>query len=74
MTQHWVFHRSWSICSLLVANAISVWVNLQDRVDGVPVDEIAVSFGLTPDLVREAVKYHYWMYLDGNGNVTHDGE
>ncbi len=53
------------------ANAIQVWAYLQGR--GVTVLEAAMTFNAKPEVVRAAVEYHAWMFLDGD-SIEHEGE
>ncbi len=44
--------------------ALAVWFACQDR--EVTVDEAAAAFRATPEVIREAVEAHYWLYLAGD--------
>lgn len=54
------------------ANAVQVWALAQAR-DVVTVDEAAAAFNVTPEIIREAVDHHGYMFLDGD-NIEHDGD
>ena len=56
---------------MLFANAVQVWAIAQDR--PVTAKEAAASFNVDPDLVREAVEEHPWMFLT-NDVIEHEGE
>jgi hypothetical protein len=55
----------------LFANAIQVWSVLQGR--PVTVHDAGLAFNATPDVIRQAVEHHYFMFLDGD-TIEHDGE
>ena len=55
----------------LFGNAIQVWSFAQNR--PVTVDEAALTFNVAPELIRQAVESHGWMYLCGD-LIEHDGE
>ena len=44
-------------------NAISVWQFMQQGRD-VSVAEAATTFNTSPDVVRRAVREHYWLFLN----------
>jgi hypothetical protein len=48
-----------------------LWACCQGRT--VTVQEAALAFNATEDVIRQAVEDHYWMYLDGD-NIEHEGE
>ena len=62
-----------------VARAIQVWAVFQPR-ERVTVRECGEAFNLDDGQVRDAVRSHYWMYLDGpdddplNQTIEHEGE
>lgn len=45
------------------ANAMQVWEGMQQG-RPVSVSEAAATFNVSPDLVRQAVEHHYWMFLN----------
>lgn len=56
-------------------NAIQAWCICQGR--PVTVTEAATAFNVTPAMIREAVREHYWMLLSGEGDdaiIEHEGE
>jgi hypothetical protein len=55
----------------LFANAVQVWAVLQER--PVTVNDAALAFNATPDVIRQAVEHHAWMFLDGD-TIEHEGE
>ena len=55
----------------LFGNAVQVWAVAQNR--PVTVDEAALTFNVAPELIRQAVEEHGWMYLRGD-RIEHDGE
>lgn len=61
-----------NICESEFANALSVWLAAQER-DGVTVAEAALAFNATPEVIRQAVDLHPWMFLAGDV-IEHDGE
>lgn len=79
-----VFPDEWSAEECLpdvvsVANAIQVWTMLQAGLRH-SVRQVGEVFNLDDAQVRQAVKAHYWMYLDGPDDdphqqfIEHDGE
>lgn len=62
----------------LFNNAVQVWAVAQQR--SVSVAEAARAFNISPERIVEAVKEHYWMYLDGPPDdyehlmIEHEGE
>lgn len=46
------------------ANAISVWSFMQNKETLASVAEVALAFNTTPELVRQAVEDHYWLFLE----------
>lgn len=68
-------HRGWDQESGMptsgyFGNALQVWSLAQDR--PVTVQEAAVTFNVTPDLIRECIEDDVWMYLNGD-LIEHDG-
>jgi len=63
----------------LIANAISTWSALQERTT-VTVGEAALTFFIKPELVVQAIEFHYWMCWDKQDGpietwvIGHDGE
>lgn len=55
----------------LFSNALSVWAWAQGRAQ--TVNEAAAAFNVTPDIIRQAVENHYWMFLNGD-RIEHDGD
>lgn len=56
----------------LFANALSVWAWAQNR--KITVNDAALAFNVAPALIRQAVEYHYWMFLGTGGIIEHEGE
>jgi hypothetical protein len=56
----------------LFANALQVWAMAQNRVE-VTVQEAALAFNTTEAVIRQAVEWHAWMFLNGDF-IDHDGE
>ena len=56
----------------LFANALQVWAVAQNRL-GISVDEAALAFNVKPELIRQAVEWHPWMFHVG-GAIEHEGE
>ena len=52
-------------------NALQMWAACQGR--AVTVQEAAMTFNAVPEVIRQAVEDHPWMFLDGD-NIEHDGE
>jgi hypothetical protein len=70
-------HQSWDQetgmpTSTYFGNAIQVWSMAIDR--PATVQEAALTFNVSPDLVRECIEDHPWMYLDAEDHIEHDGE
>ena len=55
----------------LFSNAVQVWSVLQER--STTVNEAALAFNVRPEIIRQAVEWHAWMYLDGD-TIEHEGE
>ncbi len=47
------------------SRAINVWIGCQAARD-ITVNEVALSFNATPDVIREAVELHPWLCLIGD--------
>lgn len=60
--------------------ALQVWSFMRKGNSSVTVAEAAAEFQVSTDVVRSAVKAHYWMYLDGPDDapecqtIEHEGE
>ena len=57
---------------VLFANAVQVWAVCQDS-PRVTVDAAALAFNVKPELIRQAVEHHAWMFLCGQA-IEHEGE
>lgn len=44
------------------ATAVGIYVYTNEGARSVTVADVAMAFNTTPDLVREAVKSHYWLH------------
>ncbi len=71
------FSERWNIATGepgvgLFANAVQVWALAQER--RATVEEAALTFNTTPQVIRQAVEHHYWMYLAADGVIGHEGE
>lgn len=53
------------------SHAVQMWAICQGRAV-VTVQEAALAFNATPEVIRQAVEAHYWMYLDGD-RIEHEG-
>ncbi len=53
--------------------AIQVWAIAQDR-GGVTINEAALAFNVRPDLIRQAVEDHPWMFVGRDDVIEHEGE
>ncbi len=69
--EYWNKNTGEPTCSYF-GNALQVWSALQDG-RATTVNEAALTFNVPPELIRQAVKDHFWMYLDGDV-IEHDGE
>lgn len=58
----------------LFASAVQVWACQQNELQ--TVEKAAEVFNVDPEMIREAVEHHYWMFLGGpDGNIIeHEGE
>lgn len=61
----------------LFANALQVWSMMQDH--NTSLTEAATVFNVSVERIREAVEYHYWMFVDhlvntGEEIIGHEGE
>lgn len=56
----------------LFANAVQVWVGAQNRT--VTVNDAALAFNVAPHLIRQAVEWHYWLYLGPGDTIEQEGE
>lgn len=56
----------------LFGAALQVWLGAQNR-EGITVDEAALAFNVRPEIIRQAVETHYWMFLSGDV-IEQDGE
>ena len=69
-------HEKWEMdtgkptCSFF-GSALQVWSCLQGR--PTTVNEAALTFNVPPELIRQAVEDHSWMFLSGD-EIEHDGE
>lgn len=57
----------------LFSNAIQVWAIAQDR-GGLTINEAALAFNVRPDLIRQAVEDHPWMFVGSGDVIEHEGE
>jgi hypothetical protein len=55
------------------ANALQIWSVMQNRFEQVTVNEAALAFNTSPEIIRRAVADHYWMDLQGD-IIVHEGE
>lgn len=56
----------------LFGNAVQVWSIMNSNYS---VADCAEAFNVPPDMVRQAVAWHYWMILDDDGETfQHEGE
>ena len=58
--------------AMLFGDAIQVWSIAQQR-RPVTVDDAAAAFCVAPDLVREAIDWHPWMFVGGDNTIEHEG-
>jgi hypothetical protein len=56
----------------LFRNAIQVWSLAQD--DETTIERAAAVFNVKPDLVRQAVNAHDWMYVAAGDLIEHERE
>lgn len=56
----------------LFATAVQVWSIAQGR--AVTVNEAALAFNVQPALIRQAVDYHYFMFLGDGDTIEHEGD
>lgn len=55
----------------LFSSALQVWAACQE--ESVTVDAAALAFNVRPELIRQAIDHHPWMYLSGDV-IEHEGE
>lgn len=58
-------------CQTGFCNTLSMWSWMQRRPTSV--DEAAMVFNCTREVILQAVESHMWLYLDGD-NIEHEGE
>lgn len=67
-----------SIATAAFANALQIWAMCQDGEASVAA--AALAFNCTPDVIRHAVNFHAWMFLEGDAAdpqkqiIEHEGE
>lgn len=54
-------------------NAVQVWAIAQNRMD-ITINEAALAFNVAPNLIRQAVEEHPWMFIGNDDVIEHDGE
>lgn len=68
----WNIEGSGLLSVALFGTAIQVWCFAQPS-ELATVNQAALAFNVSPDLIRQAVDAHYWMYLAGD-QIEHEGE
>lgn len=64
----------------MLGNAVQVWsITNSAAAKDVTVGDAALAFMLPTSRIAEAVEWHYWMFLSGDGpletrTIEHDGE
>ena len=54
------------------SNAVKVWAWAQNR--DVTINDAALAFNVSPDLIREAVDYGYWTEIGPGDLIEFEGE
>lgn len=69
---HWNNDGS-QLCSVsLFADAVQVWSHAQGR--DTTINEAALVFNVTPELIKKTIDYHPYISVTSDGVMIHEGE